>query len=128
MLPHRLIDKAAHFCIIRDEMVITRHFAYPDIFEWEPCFLIYPDYPVATVCSALPAYPVGVNRLALSSHNHTSLSARTCKQSIVGTLRSPPVETIIMPTAVGWLGSRVVSVLDSRAEGPGSNRSGDAVG
>jgi len=40
LLPHRLIDKAAHFCIIRDEMVITRHFAYPDIFEWEPCFLI----------------------------------------------------------------------------------------
>jgi len=40
LLPHRLIDKAAHFCIIRDEMVITRHFAYPVIFEWEPCFLI----------------------------------------------------------------------------------------
>jgi len=30
--------------------------------------------------------------------------------------------------APGWLGSRVVSVLDSGAEGPGSNRSGDAVG
>jgi len=28
----------------------------------------------------------------------------------------------------GWLGSRVVSVLDSSAEGPGSNRSRDAVG
>jgi len=28
----------------------------------------------------------------------------------------------------GWLGSRVVSVLDSGAEGPGSNRSRDAVG
>ena len=28
----------------------------------------------------------------------------------------------------GWLGSRVVSVLDSGAEGPGSNRSCDAVG
>jgi len=28
----------------------------------------------------------------------------------------------------GWLGSRVVSVLDSGAEGPGLNRSGDAVG
>ena len=27
-----------------------------------------------------------------------------------------------------WLGSRVVSVLDSAAEGPGSNRSRDAVG
>jgi len=27
----------------------------------------------------------------------------------------------------GWLGSRVVSVLDSGAEGPGSNRSRDAV-
>jgi len=29
---------------------------------------------------------------------------------------------------IGWLGSRVVSVLDSGAEGPGSNRSCDAVG
>ena len=29
---------------------------------------------------------------------------------------------------LGWLGSRVVSVLDSCAEGPGSNRSRDAVG
>ena len=28
----------------------------------------------------------------------------------------------------GWLGSRVVSVLDSGAEGLGSNRSRDAVG
>jgi len=29
---------------------------------------------------------------------------------------------------MGWLGSRVVSMLDSGAEGPGSNRSHDAVG
>ena len=28
---------------------------------------------------------------------------------------------------VGWLGSRVVSVLDSGTEGPDSNRSRDAV-
>ena len=28
---------------------------------------------------------------------------------------------------LGWLGSQVVSVLDSGAEGPGSNRSRDAV-
>jgi len=28
----------------------------------------------------------------------------------------------------GWLGSRVVSVLDSGAEGPGLDRSRDAVG
>jgi len=31
-------------------------------------------------------------------------------------------------SCVGWLGSRVVSVLDSGAEGPGLNRSRDAVG
>ena len=31
-------------------------------------------------------------------------------------------------TALGRLGSRVLSVLDSGAEGPGSNRSRDAVG
>jgi len=29
---------------------------------------------------------------------------------------------------IGWLGSRVVSVLDSGAEGPGYSRSRDAVG
>ena len=34
---------------------------------------------------------------------------------------------ILMPTMSWWLGSRVVSVLDSGAEGPGSNRSRDAV-
>jgi len=33
-----------------------------------------------------------------------------------------------LSAAIGWLGSRVVSVLDSGAEGPGSNRSRDAVG
>ena len=34
----------------------------------------------------------------------------------------------VVRTGVAWLGSRVVSVLDSGAEGPGSNRSRDAVG
>ena len=34
----------------------------------------------------------------------------------------------VFTVIVGWLGSRVVSVLDSGAEGPGSNRSRDAVG
>jgi len=33
-----------------------------------------------------------------------------------------------MHTYRGWLDSRVVSVLDSGAEGAGSNRSRDAVG
>ena len=33
-----------------------------------------------------------------------------------------------MCVTVGWLGSRVVSVLDSGAEGAGSNRSRNAVG
>ena len=36
--------------------------------------------------------------------------------------------TKIITSTRGWLGSRVVSVLDSGAEGPGSNRSRDAVG
>jgi len=31
-------------------------------------------------------------------------------------------------SSIGWLGSRVVSMLDWGAEGPGSNRSRDAVG
>ena len=34
----------------------------------------------------------------------------------------------LIPLVHGWLGSRVVSMLDSGAEGPGSNRSRDAVG
>ena len=43
------------------------------------------------------------------------------------------VNTTLVDTAralltEGWLASRVVSVLDSGAEGPGSNRSRDAVG
>jgi len=34
----------------------------------------------------------------------------------------------LLSASEGWLGSRVVSVLDSGAESPGSNRSRDAVG
>ena len=37
-------------------------------------------------------------------------------------------EILVAYLSLGWLGSRVVSVLDSGAEGPGSNRSRDAVG
>ena len=42
------------------------------------------------------------------------------------TFKSDPLAKHIM--TAGWLGSRMVSVLDSGAEGPGSNRSRDAVG
>ena len=38
------------------------------------------------------------------------------------------INFIIIMSIKGWLGSRVVSVLDSGTEGPGSNRSRDAVG
>jgi len=38
------------------------------------------------------------------------------------------IHRLILRAAHGPLGSRVVSVLDSGAEGPGSNRSRDAVG
>jgi len=48
---------------------------------------------------------------------------------------APPVTSsafdghfLIGYTSYGWLGSRVVSMLHSGAEGPGSNRSHDAVG
>jgi len=44
--------------------------------------------------------------------------------SQTGTL--PDIERT--PLHTGWLGSRVVSVLDSGAEGPASNRSRYAVG
>ena len=45
--------------------------------------------------------------------------------SITSLPRFPEIEAIRQFS--GWLGSRVVSVLDSGAEGPGSNRSCDAV-
>ena len=35
---------------------------------------------------------------------------------------------VVVIDSVGWLGSQVVSVLDSGAEGQGSNCSRDAVG
>jgi len=38
------------------------------------------------------------------------------------------MDVVVVVVVVGWLGSRGVSVLDSGAEGPGSNRSRDAVG
>ena len=41
---------------------------------------------------------------------------------------SPGTKTQDKWTYDTWLSSRVVSVLDSGAEGPGSNRSRDAVG
>jgi len=40
--------------------------------------------------------------------------------------KQPCIRRVML--SIGWLGSRVVSVLDSGAEGPGSNRSRDAVG
>ena len=43
-------------------------------------------------------------------------------------LRLPDVSTIAFWYIMGWLGSRLVSVLDSAQNGPGSNRSRDAVG
>jgi len=45
-------------------------------------------------------------------------------------LRLAALVVIIHPSSLPgeWLGSRVVSVLDSGAEGPGSYRSRDAVG
>jgi len=43
-------------------------------------------------------------------------------------LRPLHILTLLTTLLYRWLGSRVVSVLDSGAEGPGSNRSRDAVG
>ena len=40
----------------------------------------------------------------------------------------PVYKLYLLSRLLGWLSSRVVSVLDSGAEGPGSNRSRDAVG
>ena len=54
--------------------------------------------------------------------SHTSA---TCQQAEV----CPAAQPYLLTTSTsGWLGSRVVSVLDSCAEGPGSFRRHDAVG
>ena len=46
----------------------------------------------------------------------------------LATLRHPQHRCSLSRPGLEWLGSRVVSVLDSGAEGPGSNCSRDAVG
>jgi len=55
-----------------------------------------------------------------------------CPRPRWGAYRAPPdLLAVFKGPTRGWLGSRVVSVLDSVAEGPGrlgSNRSRDAVG
>jgi len=52
------------------------------------------------------------------------------KEPLLGGARISPREGIFLGSYshTGWLGSRVVSMLDSGAEGPGLNRSRDAVG
>ena len=50
------------------------------------------------------------------------------KQDFVANLLpSPSVNETLPMLIIGWLGSRVVSMLDSGQKGPGSNRSRDAV-
>jgi len=67
------------------------------------------------------------------AYHNTSLSYRgwiTSGQRIL-TKGTPPLKTLpfLCDSCPSWLlGSRVVSVLDSGTEGPGSNRSCDAVG
>jgi len=57
--------------------------------------------------------------------NHTSRPIHACSYRLPKHKKS----TIFLKlVADGWLGSRAVSVLDSSAEGLGSNRSRDAVG
>ena len=60
----------------------------------------------------------------VSRDSYASGTADVCEARVTGIFISLPV------SAMGGLvlGSRVVSVLDSGAEGPGSNRSRDAVG
>jgi len=59
----------------------------------------------------------------LVDHAHTDSCA------VIGcNLVQPRRKMNMFISGCGWLGSRVVSVLDSGDEGPGSNRSRDAVG
>ena len=52
------------------------------------------------------------------------------KREVNGRRRSKEKRTrgVNSHAPTGWLGKRVVSMLDGGAEGPGSNRSRDAVG
>ena len=70
---------------------------------------------------------LGIRRDSL--HVTCGLTACTPGSAPGPTLGNEYGKTLPLPlhTVYGWLGSRVVSVLDSGAEGPGSNRSRDAV-
>jgi len=58
-----------------------------------------------------------------------TIARQVMKVEVIGQgQKSMQNECIIRASTAAWLGSRVVSVLDSGAEGQGSNHSRDAVG
>jgi len=78
-------------------------------------------------------------RLSTQTRFGRAVFIGTCSRAAVrcvitrSTLRSRLLDcrrlsALLRLRSIGWLGSLVVSVLDSGAEGPGSNRSRDAVG
>jgi len=73
-----------------------------------------------------PRPPLRMRTGRYAASRNRAFANRTCFCHTEGTLSMNIISVFDQITRIGWLGSRVVSVLDSGAEGPGSNR--DAVG
>jgi len=75
---------------------------------------------------------IGLRNIVLNEcpdlHTGEQFWARVCRPIVMYREDSACGRYLQPYLAGGWLGSRVVSVLDSGAESPGLNRSRDAVG
>jgi len=68
--------------------------------------------------SAQPRYPV-THQSVYRTHTHTFNGPFSVSLPLYFILFFPLFLLFLLPPHLGWLGSRVVSVLDSGAEGPG---------
>jgi len=97
----------------------------PSLFH---CWFIDPTKIPSDLCPPssllITPSPIGERSILMSARSCVCLSAIISSELNV---RSSLIFLCMLPVA-GWLGSRVVSVLDSGAEGPGSNHSRDAIG
>ena len=101
---------------------------------WQRAARITISFGVRVFFASRPRFSFFFSPSAASAHAHLSVCGlpkprfanRTCFCHTEGTLSMNIISVFDQITRIGWLGSRVVSVLDSGAEGPGSNR--DAVG
>jgi len=93
-------------------------------FVWRPCFFLLRVRAFRSFFRPRP--PLRMRTCRYAASRNRAFANRTCFCHTEGTLSMNIISVFDQITRIGWLGSRVVSVLDSGAEGPGSNR--DAVG